>query len=90
MKAWEAETLDEDLDQAGRDFIATARGVSVAADGTITGSSLFKWYDDDFGTSKKEVITYLAQFAEGEKKEAMLAADKFDKFDYDWGLNIPE
>lgn len=89
VKAWEAETLDVDLDQAGRDFIATARGVSVSANGKVTGSSLFKWYKDDFGTSKKEVITYLAQFAEGEKKAAMLAADEFDKFDYDWGLNIP-
>jgi hypothetical protein len=90
MKAWEAETLDEDLDQAGRDFIATARGVNVSADGKLTGSSLFKWYKDDFGDSSEEVVAYLAQFAEGEKKDAMLAATKFDKFDYDWGLNIPE
>lgn len=90
LKAWEAETLDAEMDRAGRDFIATSRGVSLSETGKITGSSLFKWYKKDFGETDEDVIRYLAQFATGYKKDAMMAASKFDNHDYDWGLNIPK
>lgn len=88
LTAWEKETLEADLTQAAKDFVNSSRGVDVTASGKLIGSSLFKWYKDDFGASEAEVINYLSQFAEGDIKIALENARKFDKFDYDWNLNI--
>jgi hypothetical protein len=85
--AWEAETLEADLDQAARDYIQSPRGVVFKSDGDLIGSSLFDWYKDDFGDSTAEVAQYLSQFADGETKTALEKAAKFDDYIYDWDLN---
>ncbi len=87
MKAWEAETLEADLDQVARDYIQSPRGVQLKNDGSLVVSSLFDWYKDDFGDSTAEVAQYLSQFASGETKTALEKATKFDSYIYDWDLN---
>jgi len=85
--AWEAATLEADLAQASRDFVASERGVSVR-DGKIIASSIFKWYKKDFGGNEAGVLAHLRQYASGSKKTALDAATKINKYDYDWDLNI--
>jgi len=85
--AWEAATLEADLVQASRDFVASERGVSVR-DGKIVASSIFKWYKKDFGGNEAGVLAHLRQYASGSKKAALDAATKINKYDYDWDLNI--
>jgi len=85
--AWEASTLEADLAQASRDFVASERGVSVR-DGKIIASSIFKWYKKDFGGNETGVLAHLRQYASGSKKAALDAANKINKYDYDWDLNI--
>jgi len=85
--AWEAETLDTDLTQAAKDYIASPRGVRVEENGDITASSIFKWYKDDFGDSEADVMSYLASYAEGDKKAALQQASEIKDYDYDWSLN---
>jgi len=85
--AWEASTLEADLAQASRDFVASERGVSVR-DGKIIVSSIFKWYKKDFGGNEAGVLAHLRQYASGSKKAALDAANKINKYDYDWDLNI--
>jgi hypothetical protein len=85
--AWEAASLDADLTQAARDFIASERGVSVEGN-KIIASSIFKWYKKDFGGSEAGILAHLRQYATGAKKAALEAAGDIDKYDYDWDLNI--
>lgn len=83
---WEAETLEADLNQAAKDYIASSRGIMVKGE-KLQASSIFDWYEEDFGTNDEEVLTYLSQFAEGEKKSAMQNANEISDYQYDWSLN---
>ena len=85
--AWEASTLEADLAQASRDFIASDRGVAVR-DGKIIASSIFKWYKKDFGGNEAGILAHLRQYASGSKKAALEAKNNINKYDYDWDLNI--
>ena len=85
--AWEAETLEADLAQASRDFIASERGVSIQGNKVIA-SSIFKWYKGDFGGNEASLLAHFRQYATGSKKAVLDAARDIDKYDYDWDLNI--
>jgi len=85
--AWEASTLEADLAQASRDFIASDRGVSVEGN-KIIASSIFKWYKKDFGGNEAGILAHLRQYASGSKKAALDATNNINKYDYDWDLNI--
>ncbi len=85
--AWEAESLEADLTQAARDFIASERGVEVR-DNKIIASSIFKWYKKDFGGNEDGILAHLRRYASGSKKAALDATSKINKYDYDWDLNI--
>ena len=86
--AWEASTLDADLTQATKNYIASPRGVRIEKDGEIAASKIFKWYNEDFGENETDVIAFLAKFAEGDKKAALQKATEIDDYDYDWSLNV--
>ena len=84
--AWEGETLDADLDEAARAYIAHPRGIDVDG-GKVTASSIYKWFKKDFGDNDAEVLDHIRQYATGEKLEALKAEKKIDRYDYDWNLN---
>ena len=88
MTAWEADTLDADLTKASQDYVRSPRGITIDAEGKVDASEIFKWYRDDFGSNEKEMLSYLAQFAEGPTKSTLESASKVDDWDYDWSLNI--
>ena len=88
MTAWEADTLEADLTQAAKDYVSSARGITIDENGNVDASEIFKWYKGDFGKKDKELLTYLSQFAEGTKKSTLQSASKVDDWDYDWSLNI--
>ncbi|MEP6341870.1 MAG: DUF547 domain-containing protein [Maricaulaceae bacterium] len=85
--AWEAATLEADLAQAARDFIASERGVSVEGN-KIVASSIYKWYKKDFGGSEDGILAHMREYASGSKKAVLDSADNINKYDYDWDLNI--
>jgi Protein of unknown function, DUF547 len=86
QKPWIGQTLDADLDDAARTYINNPRGVSVGRDGAVTVSSIYSWFDDDFGGNKAGVLAHLRKYA-----SADLAAKLKDKttfnHSYDWALN---
>ena len=83
---WTSEGLSGALDAAARRYVNSARGVRVE-NGKIVASSIFNWFAKDFGASEKEVVAYLAGLADGDLKNALLAAKKIDKYQYDWAVN---
>ena len=81
------EWTDEQLDQAGHEFINNKNNVSVEA-GTVRLSKIFKWYKKDFPA---DILVYLQQYAEPQlKKDLQTAFDgkyKIRYETYDWSLN---
>jgi hypothetical protein len=76
-KAYEASTLDAQLDVAMKRFIENSeKGMKVSrAKGTFYGvneivylSKIFSWFQDDFGNSPKAVLKFLDPYMTGEQK----------------------
>jgi len=84
------EWTDEQLDQAGRDFINNEHNVSVETD-TVMLSSIFKWYKKDFPA---DILVYLQQYAQPQlQNELQTAHDgkyKIRYETYDWSLNAAD
>ena len=85
-KAWEAATLKKDLAAAARAYINQARGVTVTSKGLVL-SSIYDWFQADFGGSKDAVIEHLLKYAEPELAEKIRANPKIVRYRYDWSLN---
>ncbi len=83
-----ADNLDKLYDAGARAFISHPRGAGISGD-TLTLSSIFKWFKDDFGGSRSERLAWLAEFAEEEKAARLRAWDGRVRYDYDWELNAP-
>jgi len=84
---WAAETLDADREQAARDFINSPRGVSVSGDGKIQVSSIYKWFEEDFGGSKSGVIDHINAYANSSIRTSLTDRTRYDSHNYDWSLN---
>jgi len=86
VKAWEAATLKKDLADAARAYINQKRGVTVTSKGLVL-SSIYDWFEADFGGSKEAVIDHLLQYAEPDLAEKIRAKPKIVRYTYDWSLN---
>ena len=56
---------------------------------TIRVSSIYDWYQVDFGDSERGVIEHLKRYAEPELRGRLTRYDGKLRYDYDWGLNTP-
>lgn len=88
-KAFEAATLEKDLEDATRAYINDPRGVTVTDRGLVV-SEIYKWFEDDFGGSKATVIDHLLEYADADLKAEIEANPKIRKYEYDWSLNDTE
>jgi hypothetical protein len=85
-----AETLDADLDDAARRYLASPGAVEVRADGgktRIVTVRIFDWYADDFKAAGG-ARAFIQKF--GTESAADAIADgkaKLDFAEYDWSLN---
>ena len=86
-RAWEAATLDADLDVAASDFVNHPRGVSVRSRGGLKVSTIYKWFKEDFGGNEAGVIEHLLEHANDETRTAIEANRDIRGYDYDWDLN---
>jgi hypothetical protein len=86
-RPWAADTLDADLDAAARAYVNHPRGVSVAADGSVTVSSIYNWFQADFGGSEAGVLDHLRKYAGPELKQKLEGKTGYDSDAYDWSLN---
>jgi len=85
-EAWEASTLDAKRKEAAADYINSPRGVVVDGD-DLTVSSIFKWFEEDFGDSKAGVLEHIRKHADADLAAAIDGGAKIDDYDYDWSLN---
>jgi len=85
-EAWEAETFDAARKKAAADYINSPRGVKITPKGLVV-SSIFKWFDDDFGGSKETVLKHIRKHANPALAAAIDGGAKITGYDYDWSLN---
>jgi hypothetical protein len=83
---WEAETLDADREKAARDFINSPRGAMII-DGKLQVSSIYKWFEEDFGGSKSGVVAHIQEYADEPLRAELDGRKRYDRHDYNWALN---
>ncbi len=69
-----------------RAYINSSRGVMVER-GKLKVSSIYVWFQDDFGGNDKSVVEHLKQFAGPALASQLSSIRKISKDFYDWSLN---
>lgn len=88
------EQLDEQLEEAARQFIGRQENVWMRGD-VLFLSSIFDWYGEDFekwltqqGAPEPTVVDYVTRYlAEPEAERVRREAPRVEFYDYDWTLN---
>jgi hypothetical protein len=88
-QAFTAENTDALLEKAGREFINHHRGVEIK-NGRLKVSSLYVWFDDDFGGSAEGLMEHWQGYAAGALAAALANYSGGLEHDYDWRLNNAE
>jgi hypothetical protein len=87
-KAYQSDTLEEQLNTAASTYINSLRGVSVI-EGKLIISKLYEWYEEDFGGTKQDVIFHLLQFAKEPLQSQLKHINSIDSYIYNWHINSP-
>ncbi|MDB2439926.1 DUF547 domain-containing protein, partial [Hellea sp.] len=70
-KAWEADTLHAERKKAAAVYINSPRGAMVDKNNDLTVSSIYDWFQEDFGGNKAGVIEHLRTYATGDLATAI-------------------
>lgn len=85
--AYDAASLDQQLDTAARSFV-NGGGVAVSEGDSVVISPIFRWYKGDFG-GRQGVREFLLRYLDdGPAREALSARSPRIRYQrYDWSLN---
>jgi hypothetical protein len=86
--AFTAANIEELLERGSREYINSPRGAQMIK-GRLQVSSIYKWFQADFGGSEAGVITHLRKYAQASLADTLKTYNKGLRFEYDWGLNQP-
>ena len=86
LRAWRGAGLSAALDAAANAYVNHPRGVRFDGD-ALTVSSIYKWYEADFGGSDAGVIAHLTRYAADPLRERLAATRRISHDRYDWSLN---
>jgi len=87
-EAYTVFNMEPQLEQAARDYVNHPRGVRFEH-GRLIVSSLYVWYEEDFGGSAEGVLAHLRRYARGPLAERLAAWRGGFSDTYDWALNAP-
>jgi hypothetical protein len=87
---YDAATLDAQLDDAVRKYLASPGAVTTRSDGgkaKIVAAKIFDWYADDFKESGG-ALAFIQKFGPADAADAIAGGKaKLEFADYDWSLN---
>ena len=86
--AYTSANLEQLLEQGARAYINHPCGV-VCQDGTCTFSSIYVWFQEDFGGNVAGVMQHLLRYASAPLAAQLQAYHGKVKHDYDWHMNAP-
>jgi hypothetical protein len=85
-KAFTGINTEKMLDAGAKEFLKSKRAVSLG-DGKLKLSSIFDWYRSDFGSTEKEVLTFLSEYTSAEVANQLGNWAGKVEYAYDWNLN---
>lgn len=85
-EAFTGAKLEEQLDAAAKLYVNSRRGISVR-DGKVTASSIYSWFQADFGGSAQGVLEHVRRYARPELQQKLAGISTIAEFNYDWALN---
>jgi hypothetical protein len=83
------EGLDGQLDAAARAYVNSPRGFrrGEGEGRPLVASSIFDWYERDFGGGQEGVLRFARAHADEETAAMLAGTGRIDRYDYDWSLN---
>lgn len=85
-KAFTALNSQTLLDLAAQQFINHNKGLQITPQGIVL-SSIFDWYQEDFGANKTKLISVISTYLSLEKKQQLQEHSQQINYHYDWRLN---
>ena len=85
-EAYTASNADTLLDRGAQTYVNNARGAEFR-NGRLIVSSIYKWFQEDFGDSDEGVIEHLQRYAEPTLAARLNGTKKISGDRYDWALN---
>ena len=85
-KAYTEENTETLLEKGATEYINHPRGVTIEDDELVV-SSIYKWYQEDFGGSEAGVIEHLLDYARPDLKKRLQTFQDIEEYRYDWSLN---
>ena len=85
-KPFTAVNTEQLLEKGAGGYINHARGAQ-AINGKVKVSSIYKWFQADFGGSEQKVIDHLLLYAQDDLARTLHAYKGKLSFDYNWNLN---
>lgn len=85
--AFTAANTEELLDRGAKDFINSEHGAHFESDTRLQASSIYDWFQEDFGGSESGVIEHLRRYANPALLSKLKTVTEVYDFDYDWTLN---
>ena len=84
--AMSAENAEAFLNDAAVAFINHPRGSRIDG-GKLYVSSIYNWFEGDFGGNEAGVIAHLKEYAQGGLADALTGISRITDHSYDWRLN---
>lgn len=85
-KAYTPENMEELLERGAKDYVNHPRGVRFEKERLVL-SSIYEWYQADFGGSESGVIQHLLRYARGSLGGELGGFQGKIRYEYDWRLN---
>ena len=85
-EAFSGAKLDSQLNTGAKAYVNSARGITVE-DGQVRASSIYQWFQTDFGGSEAAVLEHVRQFANPALKAQLKGKASISSYGYDWSLN---
>ncbi|MGB0570704.1 MAG: hypothetical protein ACPGQM_01350 [Alphaproteobacteria bacterium] len=71
-------------------YVNHPRGAELRG-GSLTASSIYDWFQEDFGGSETGVLAHLRKYARPELARDLKLIHEIGSYDYDWSLNeVPQ
>ncbi len=85
-EALTADNAERIMRQAAITYVNHPRGARIE-DGELIVSSIYAWFEEDFGDSEAAVVAHLRRYAEPPLKARLAGRAGYDDYEYDWRLN---
>ncbi|WP_070988124.1 DUF547 domain-containing protein [Halofilum ochraceum] len=86
-QAFTPENMEKQLDRAARGYVNDSRGFTIDQNDDLIVSSIYEWFQEDFGGSELGVIKHLQKYADESGAAMIERRTEYDSHRYDWSLN---